>query len=137
MKRGAGVLGSLGLAILTAGCFVEVRHIDDPTPAFARARAEARSAARRPGRADQVNVLVYEKDDRQLVKVSLPLWIARKIAKHEGAEIDQGEGDDAVGARVRGRLEHRLRFEDLEKAGRGMLLEVDDDDGSQVLVWLR
>jgi hypothetical protein len=135
MKRRVGVLGSLGLAILTAGCFVEVRHTDDPTRAFAHARAEARSASRRPGRADQVNVLVYEKDDRQLVKVSLPLWIARKIAKHEGAEIDLE--DDEVGERVRGRLQHRLRFEDLEKAGRGMLLEVDDDDGSQVLVWLR
>jgi hypothetical protein len=30
-----------------------------------------------------------------------------------------------------------VRLEDLERAGRGMLVEVEDDDGSQILVWLR
>ena len=130
----AGVLSSLLVGILTAGCLVEVHHVDDPRPVFARARAEAAEVAGRPGRAQQVNVLVYERDDQQLVEVSLPMWIARKISKHEGGEIDL---DDEVGERVRGRLEHRLRLEDLEKAGRGVMVEVEDDDGSQVLVWLR
>ena len=133
MKR-AGVLSSLLVAALTTGCFVEVRHVSDPGRAFERARAEAAEVARHPGRAQQLNVLVYERDDQQLIKVSLPMWIARKIAKHEGGEIDF---DDEVGERVQRRLEHRLRLEDLEKAGRGMVVEVEDDDGSQVLVWLR
>jgi hypothetical protein len=133
MKR-AGVLASLLVAILTTGCFVEVNHVDDPRPAFKRARAEAAAVAGRPGRAHQVNVLVYEPDDQQLVKVSIPLWIARKIAKHEGGDMDEG---DEVGERVQRRLEHRLKLEDLEKAGRGTVVEVEDDDGSQVLVWLR
>ena len=62
------------------------------------------------------------------------MWIARKIAKHEGGETSF---DDEVGERVQRRLEHRLRLEDLEKAGRGMVVEVEDEDGSQVLVWLR
>jgi hypothetical protein len=78
---------------------------------------------------------VYEPDDQQLVKVSIPFWLARKIAKHEGGEIDFD--DDEVGERVQRRLEHRLKLEDLEKAGRGTVVEVEDDDGSQVLVWLR
>ena len=133
MKR-AGVLASLLVAILTTGCFVEVNHVDDPRPAFNRARAEAAAVAGRPGRAHQVNVLVFEPDDQQLVKVSIPLWLARKIAKHEGGEMDEG---DEVGERVQRRLEHRLKLEDLEKAGRGTVVEVEDDDGSQVLVWLR
>ena len=81
-----------------------------------------------------MNVLVFEPDDQQLVKVSIPLWLARKIAKHEGGEMDEG---DEVGERVQRRLEHRLKLEDLEKAGRGTVVEVEDDDGSQVLVWLR
>ena len=76
MKR-AGVLSSFLVAILTTGCFVEVRHVDDPRPAFDRARAEAAQVAGRPGRAQQVNVLVYERDEQQLVKVSLPMWIAQ------------------------------------------------------------
>ena len=133
MKR-AGLLSSLLLAILGTGCFVEVNHVDDPRPAFARARAEATEAAAHPGRAHQVNVLVYERDDHQLVRVCLPIWVAHKIAKHEGGETSMG---DQAGERVRQRLEHRIRFEDLEKAGRGMVVEVDEDDGSQVLVWLR
>ena len=133
MKR-AGVLSSVLAALLTTGCFVEVHHVDDPRPAFDRARAEAARVAAHSGPAHEVNVLVYEPGDQQLVKVSLPMWIARKIAKHEGGEIDL---DDEVGERVKKRLEHRLRFEDLEKAGRGLVVEVEDDDGSQVLVWLR
>jgi hypothetical protein len=79
-------------------------------------------------------VLVYDPHDRELVKVCLPMWIARKIAGHEEGEIDF---DDEAGARVRERLGRRLRFEDLERAGLGTLVEVEDDDGSQVLVWLR
>jgi hypothetical protein len=133
MKR-AGALSALLVAMLTTGCFVEVHHVDDPRRAFDRARTEAAQVAGRPGRAHEVNVLVYEPDDRQLVKVSVPLWIARKIAKHDGADLELG---DEVGERVRGRLERRLRLEDLERAGRGVMVEVLDDDGSQVLVWLR
>jgi hypothetical protein len=132
--RRAGVLSSLGVAILTAGCFVEVHHVDDPRPAFDHARAEAARVAEHSGPAHEVNVLVYEPKDQQLVKVSVPMWIARKIAKHEGGDIDL---DDEVGERVQKRLEHHLRIEDLEKAGRGTVVEVQDDDGSQVLVWLR
>lgn len=133
MKR-AGVLSFLLMGILSAGCFVEVRKVDDPRAAFDHARAEAAEIARRPGRAQEVHVLVYEPSDQELVKVSVPLWMARKIAKHEGGDIDS---DDETGGRVRRHLEHRLRFEDLEKAGRGLILEAFDDDGSQVLVWLR
>jgi hypothetical protein len=30
-----------------------------------------------------------------------------------------------------------VRLEDVEKAGRGALVEVEEEDGDQVLVWLR
>lgn len=134
MRRAALLSSLLLIAILGTGCFVEVNHVDDPHPALDRARAEAAEAAGHPGRAHQVNVLVYERDDQQLVRVSVPLWVARKIAKREGGETSL---DDETGDRVRRHLERRLRFEDLEKAGRGMVVEVEEDDGSQVLVWLR
>lgn len=133
MKR-AGLFSLVLAASLTAGCLVEVRHVADPGAAFERARADAARMAGRPGPAHQLNVLVYDPDDQQLVKVSLPMWIARKIAKHEAGEIDF---DDEVGERVRERLGHRLRLEDIERAGLGTLVEVEDDDGGQILVWLR
>ena len=131
MKR-VGVLFLALTAGLTAGCFVEVRHAADPGAAFDRARAEAARVAGRPGPAHELNVLVYDPDDHELVKVCLPMWIARRIAKHEETSFD-----DEAGERVRERLNRRLRFEDLERAGLGTLVEVEDDDGSQVLVWLR
>ena len=31
----------------------------------------------------------------------------------------------------------KVRLRDLEKMGRGALVEVEDEDGTQVLVWLR
>ncbi len=34
-------------------------------------------------------------------------------------------------------MKSRLRLEDIEKAGRGILVEVEEEDGDQVLVWLR
>lgn len=133
MKR-RSVLSLTLAAGLSAGCFVEVRHVADPGRAFDRARAEAARVAGRPGPAHELNVLVYDPDDKELVRVCLPMWIARKIAEHEDGEIDF---DDETGARVRERLGRRFRFEDLERAGLGTLVEVEDDDGSQVLVWLR
>ena len=34
-------------------------------------------------------------------------------------------------------MRSRLRLKDIEQAGRGILLEVEEEGGDQVLVWLR
>ena len=49
---------------------------------------------------------------------------------------DFGDHGD-VGERVARRLKHRVDLRELEKAGRGLLVEVEEDGGEQVLVWLR
>ena len=130
----AGILSLFLGAGLSAGCLVEVRQVADPGRDFDRARAEAARVAGRPGPAHELNVLVYDPDDEKLVRVSLPMWLARKVARDEAGEIDL---DDETGERVCERLGRRLRLEDVEKAGLGTLVEVEDDDGAQVLVWLR
>jgi hypothetical protein len=49
-------------------------------------------------------------------------------------EREIGDDDrDRVARRVR----RHVRLEDIEKAGLGILAEVEDEDGEQVLVWLR
>jgi hypothetical protein len=108
-------------AILQAGCLVHVERVDDPTAtaAFRTARAEALQYQGRPGPARQLNVLVYDPGDKEMVRVSVPMWLARKAA----GRVDW----DA----------RRLRLEDIERAGLGILAEVDEEDGEQVLVWLR
>jgi hypothetical protein len=138
MRLADGMKNTLGaLLILTgglaAGCLVDIHHVDNPRPEFARARAEAARVEGLAGPAHTLCVLAWDRGDHELTRVSVPFWLLRKIAKGEDAGIDLGgEVDDKL-------REHlsRLRLEDLQKAGLGTLVEVEEDDGDQVLVWLR
>lgn len=123
------ILGSL----LASACLVQVTHVKDPGPLFKEARAEASRYQGRPGPARQVNVLVWSPDEGELVRVSVPLWLVRKAAEHTDWDDVDFDGDD----RVKAVLKRRVRLEDLEKAALGTLVEVDEEDGEQVLVWLR
>jgi hypothetical protein len=131
MRLASGVAVAVA-ALLAAGCLVDVQRVADPRPAFARAREEAHRAAERSGRPDRLEVLVYDHDEGKLVRASLPLWLARELDRN-GSDWD---GDEAVG-RAGERVRSRLRWKDIEKAGRGILAEVEEEEGDQVLVWLR
>lgn len=136
--RRAGILAVALAASTAAGCLVRIDHCTNPTAAFREARAEAQRVAGRSGKARQVDVLVFDPDDEKLIRVSVPLWLAKK-AYHaaeggDGLEIDLDAGAEERAAR---QLRRRVPFAELEKAGPGMLVEVEEDDGEQVLVWLR
>ena len=90
----------------------------------------------RPGRAHELNVLVWNHDDHELVRVSLPMWIVRRAERHIDWDDDAFDGDRDARDHVREAMRH-VRLEDLEKAGLGILAEVEEDGGNQVLVWLR
>jgi hypothetical protein len=120
-------------ALFEAGCLVQVQHVADATGAFREARAEALRFQGKPGPARQLNVLVYNPGDRELVRVSMPMWLAKKAAGHVDWDVDlDAEDDGAVG-----RIKRRVPIQALEKAGLGIMAEVDEDGGEQVLVWLR
>jgi hypothetical protein len=78
-------------------------------------------------------VLVFDPDEGRLVRVSMPIWLASKI---EGQVRRGEEGDDALERSLGPSLARRIRLKDLAAAGRGLIADVEDDDG-QVLVWLR
>jgi hypothetical protein len=126
-RMALAMLGSL----LAAGCFVNVSHVDDPSSAFEKARAEAEGQAGREGPARSVQVLVYDPGDRELVRVSVPMWVARRAV--EEGEWGEEVGGDPVGRALRGRLSLR----ELERSARGTMVEVEEEDGERVLVWLR
>jgi hypothetical protein len=113
-------------SLLAGGCLVEINHTDDPGPVFAQARAEADRLQGKSGHPHRVNVLVFDKGERKLVHACVPLWLARKLAKD--GEVDLGDMDEHVG--------RRIRLRDLEEAGLGVLVEVEEDEGDRVLVWL-
>ena len=135
--RRAAVLMVAVAAVLETGCLVQITKVADPGPIFQQARLEAGRYAGKPGRAREVNVLVYEPAEKQLIRVSLPIWLVKKIERHaDQGEIDFDLDDDDAD-RVKRVLRRRIRMEDIEKAGLGTLVEVDEEGGDQVLVWLK
>jgi hypothetical protein len=134
MRRSAILMVAVA-ALLETGCIVQITKVADPRPMFQAARLEASRYAGRPGKAREVNLLVYEPDEGQLIRVSLPMWVVRKMEHH--VDWDDVDVDDDDAEHVKRILKRRIRLEDIEKAGLGMLVEVDEEDGEQVLVWLK
>ncbi len=133
--RLARCLLAAALGLTSAGCLVQIETVRDPTPHFERARREAERLQGRPGPAHELNVLVYDADDRKLVRVQVPMWLARKIANRvDWDEERRGDGDEE---RVKRTLRRHVDLREIEKAGLGILVEVVEDGGEQVLVWLR
>lgn len=128
--RRASLAGILAAAVLAAGCLVEIEKVDDPGEAFAKARAEVARVQGRPGQPGHLEVLVFDRAERQLVRASLPMWLVHEM--DDGDDLDFGEGGEAAR-----KVRDRLRLKDIEKAGRGILVEVEEEGGDQVLVWLR
>ena len=134
-RRAAGVLAVAVLASAQAACLVDVKHVADPSRAFERARDEAVRRAGQGGRVSRLNVLVWDPSDHEMVRVSVPLWLLRHV-EHDIDWDDMDVGDERDHERWRKRM-GRLRLEDLERAGPGILMEVMEDEGDRVLIWLR
>lgn len=137
-RRLITVLGLALVAVLESGCLVSIDKVDDPTAAFDAARKEASRYAGRKGPAHHVNVLVWDGNDHEMVSVSVPMWLARKFEgstdwEGEGSHDDDRDREHEVARRVR----RHVSLRDLEKAGLGILVEVEEDEGDRVLVWLR
>ncbi|MFI5183923.1 MAG: hypothetical protein ACHQNV_05970 [Vicinamibacteria bacterium] len=122
-------------AMFSAGCLVDIHHVSDPRPAFEKARAEAQAVQGKPGPAHELNVLTYDPGDQELVRVRVPMWLARKLG-HEATE-DASWNDDSGEDRVERAVKRHVTLKDLERAGCGVLVEVQEEDGEQVLIWLR
>lgn len=117
-------------ALLGTACLVEVHRVSDPRPAFRRAHEEALREEGGGGRARELNVLAWDPNDHELVRVSLPLWLCRKFE----SRVDwDDEGEERAARAVR----RHVRMEELEKARPGILVEVEEEDGERVLIWLR
>jgi hypothetical protein len=123
------LLAAVAVTLLSAACLVNVETVSDPGPAFAKARREAARLEGRPGPPDSLQVLVYDRKDGQLVRVSVPMWIVEKI---DDEEIDLDLDDETVR-----RVHRHLRLSDLKDAPLGPIVEVEEEDGDQVLVWLK
>jgi hypothetical protein len=135
MKR-AGVLAMIVAAASQAACLVQITRVKDARPVFDQARRDAERHQGRSGPAHELNVLVFDPNEGELVRVSLPLWLVRSIERRVDWEKEFAADDDRRDHVAR-HVRRHVRLEDLEKAGLGILAEVEDEDGEQVLIWLR
>ncbi len=119
---GAGIL-----ALFTAGCLVQVDEVKDPAPIFRDALAEAQRSGSKGGRPRRIRAVVWDRDDRQMVRLDVPLWMVKKVARH--IDVDDPEAREEV--------RRKLSLEEIDRAGRGILVDVDGAHGDRVLVWLR
>jgi hypothetical protein len=124
------VAAVLVVGLFEAACLVDVEKVSNPGPAFSKARHEAAQAAKQGGRAHSLNVLAYDPKDEELVRVSVPMWLVKKM-DCDDSDLDFGD------EKTRQKLERHLKLEEIQKAGPGLLVEVEEEDGEQVLVWLR
>jgi hypothetical protein len=120
-------------AVLGSGCLIHVDQVGDPARAFREAHGEAARAGRDGRPPHELVILAYDPGDEELVRVELPMWLVRRVCEDDG-DFDSSIGDD--GGRLARKLRHRWRWEELESAGAGVLLEAHDD-GERVLIWLR
>lgn len=120
-----------GLLLLPLlGCLrVEVSRTSDPGPAFAQARREALRLQGRPGPPHELGALVWSAEEKRLVRARVPMWLVRKFDR------ERDPGDEGG---VSARLARRLSVRDLDRAGLGVLFELEEaEPGERVLVWLR
>lgn len=139
MLQRLALIGALAFA--SVGCLVNVSHVSNPDRYFDEARRTANAVAGQEGPARELRVLVYDADERKLVRIEVPLGLVRRLARDGDFDWDFDEHDfcNSGGrgcAEARKRL-RRFRGRDLDKLPLGPLVEVTEDDGERVLVYLR
>lgn len=129
----------LGLLVLAAGACFRVHVTKDFRDADLIFRDAYREVERletahphRQGRAHEVCVLVLDRSSHELVRVQVPLWLA-KMCLDLGLSIAEHDRDFDFEERYG--IDWR-KFSDLSQFGPGLLVAVDDEE-TQVLVWLR
>lgn len=134
---------TFSLALASVGCFVNVTHVSNPDRYFDEARRLAGEVAGKDGPARELRVLVYDPGDRKLVRVEVPLGLVRRLSRDAEFDWDFDFDDhDFCRSGSRGCSEARrklrkFRGRDLDKLPLGPLVEVTEDDGERVLVYLR
>lgn len=129
------------LAMTSAACLVNVTHVSNPDRYFDEAMRSAKAVAGREGPAKELHVVVYDADERKLVRIDLPLGLVGRLAGDANFDWDFDDHDFCNSGRhgcseARRKL-RKFRGRDLEKLPLGPLVEVNDDDGERVFVYLR
>jgi hypothetical protein len=140
MKTGSRIrlAAVAGLVLILTGCFgLDIESgVRDPDAYFAKAHREIESLGRngrgRDRRAHTLCLLVYDRGERQVVRLSVPMWIV-EAGVDAGAAESHGRRDFDLGKRYD--VDWRA-IKDLGSFGPGLLVSIEDEK-DRVLIWLK
>ena len=101
-------------------------EIDDRDEVVVRRSAEVSNGD--AGKVQTLRAMVFDPREGRIVDVDIPFWLVRLMPSGRFSFIDDN-GIDFNSDRV------KVTVEDLEKHGRGLILDHRDRHGAQVLVW--
>jgi hypothetical protein len=140
-KKGFWPLAALVVmgALSASGCFsLQIEdNVSNPGPHFQKAYAQiGRIHQKDPERAGQphwLTLLVYDRAERKMVKIGLPLWVVKAGLRPESDSFGLSRRDFE--------LDHRYNIawrsvNDLSQLGPGLLVEVVDEK-VKILIWLK
>jgi hypothetical protein len=137
--RNRAQIALLFATALSFGACLVVRVDRDPGRTEAYFNRAYREIARlerqdphRERRARQLCVLVYDADEGEIVRVSVPLWLV-KLGLDIGLKADAASHD--FDARKRYDFDWKA-VKDLDRYGQGLLVSVEEDQ-DRVLIWLK
>lgn len=140
MRRRTGLVAVALAALLgLPGCWVWIdsnpRNVEGKFAAALEKAAGLQAVpADQRGRPRKVRVLVYDQGDDQLISISAPMWLVRRLAEHAGEEaqddLDEA-GSDGLGRARR----HGLKMDRILDGSKGLMLQADED-GERILVWV-
>jgi len=121
------------LSIASSGCYLWVdRAPTNLERSRRRAQAKVERLESRPagerGKPHSLKLWAYDRGDDQLVKLSVPIWVVKKIAAHVEKDEDEGATEDDL-------QRYHIKVEDVLNGHRGLLVRVDSED-EEVLAWL-
>lgn len=84
-------------------------------------------ATQPPGRVTVVHVRVWSPDDGKLVRVDIPMWALRLMGSGP-LKIQTGDGPHR-------RVELKVSADEIERRGRGLIVDHATRDGDRILAW--
>ena len=138
-KKVLFMLVLLLVVLFSSGCFnVRIEQdVDFPAGRFAEARDKMAVMEKhdpgRSGRAETMQVLVYDGQSRELVQASVPMWLVGMAKAHAG-ENSRRQPQDVAGRYVDFDFSE---LAELSRLGPGLLVQVEDmRENTHVLIWL-
>ena len=121
------------LTVLLSGCMsIRVRdNVNYPELSFERAAQKIAAIhakdPERKGKINKLNLMVYDGEDRALVKLSIRKWLANLIFK----KAIRLEGEDKIANAILKDLRN------LKQIGPGLLIELKEgDENTHLLMWI-